>query len=125
MREAPDEAFGLVLAARVPGFESIYPLRRLESLLGRVPQPHELRDLDHYLNAFEAVPAGSRQDLTMTMAIVAGYSALKWVDQHGPGTNLLYFISGGRWTARAPGVSRATWDEVRAGWHGAWDGYAR
>lgn len=122
---APGEAFGLVLAARESGAQSRYAPARLERLLGRAPNARELRDLDHYFNAFESVRAGSLRDFVSVAAIVAGYSTLKWLDQRNPYTDLVGLTSAGRWSARAPGTSAASWDELLAGWRGAFDGYRR
>lgn len=125
LQGAPWEAFGLVLIARDTGPGRRYARVRLERLLGRVPDERELRDLDHYLNAYEAVRPGSRGDYLLMTHIVLAYSALKWADQHNPRTNLLSWVSRGRWTARSPGTSSASWGEVLAGWQGAKDGYNR
>lgn len=125
VREAPEEAFGLVLIARDSGPGRRYARGRLEKLLGYIPGETELRDLDHYLNAYEAMRPGSWNDYWMMTHIVLAYTALKWADQQNSRTNLLSWVSRGRWSARDPGTSRASWGEVLAGWQGAKDGYNR
>jgi len=119
------EAFGLVLVARDSGPGRRYARARLERLLGRVPDERELRDLDHYLNAYEAVRPGSLGDYLLMTHIVPAYSAFKWIDQQNSATDLLGWASLGRWAARSPGTSRASRGEVLAGWQGAKDGYNR
>ena len=123
LREAPKEAFGLVLCARTNTPAKTYARARLERILEYAPDERELRNLDHYFNAHEAVRPGSWLDYQMAGHIVLAYSALKWVDQRNSHTNFLGWASRGRWSARAPSTSRASWDEVLARWQGAKDGF--
>jgi hypothetical protein len=117
------QALGLVILAREGGRGRNPAFDRISKVLSRAPDDIELRDLDHYLNAYEIAQSRSWRDYRIAQAMAAGYSALKWIDQSTGRTEFLRSVSAGRWRAGGPRTSQASWDEFLAGWNGAKDAY--
>ena len=116
-------ALGVVILAREGGRARNPALDRVTEVLGRGLDEVELRDLDHYLNAYEISASRSWLDYRLAQAMAAGYSALKWLDQATGRTGFLRLVSAGRWRSNGPRTSRASWDEFLAGWNGAKDAH--
>lgn len=94
--------------------------RQLKDILGHEPDARELRNLDHYLNAYSNVKEGGESPGLVKFKTKA-YCQTKAFDQvHG--TPVLTIISLGKWSAHGKNTSRATPDDMESGLDGAEDG---